>query len=110
MPTPPAVPTARATAESPPPGYHGRKDDRIPRLHKVEGQVRGLARMVEADRYRTEVVVQITAVARPLREVALSLLDNHVRHCVHDAAARDQAEADGRFDELNTALRSVLRL
>jgi DNA-binding FrmR family transcriptional regulator len=92
------------------PGYTQRKADHLARLHKVEGQVRGLARMVEQDRYCIDVLTQISAATRALQEVALGLLDDHVRHCVTNAATRDRQDAEGKFDELTTTLRMALRL
>lgn len=92
------------------PGYLPRKTDHLGRLHKVEGQVRGISRMVEQDRYCIDVLTQISAATRALQEVALSLLDDHVRHCVSDAARRDPDEAEGKFDELTRTLRLALRL
>ena len=92
------------------PGYLPRKPDHLARLHKVEGQVRGISRMVEQDRYCIDVLTQISAATRALQEVALSLLDDHVRHCVSDAARRDPGDAEGKFDELTRTLRLALRL
>ncbi len=94
----------------PHPGYLERKADHLARLHKVEGQVRGISRMVEQDRYCIDVLTQISAATRALQEVALGLLDDHVRHCVIDAAQRDPDDAEGKFDELTNALRLALRL
>ena len=100
---------ARAAAESAP-GYAEHKADQLIRLGKVEGQVRGIGRMVEADRYCLDVLVQISAVTRALQEVALGLLDDHVRKCVLDAARSGPVEGDAKFAELTVALRSALRL
>ncbi|MEU7429934.1 metal-sensitive transcriptional regulator [Streptomyces sioyaensis] len=93
-----------------PPGYADHKSDHLDRLHKVEGQVRGVTRMVDDDRYCIDVLTQISAVTRALHEVALGLLDDHVRHCVSDAVRSDPAEGDARFDEVAVALRRALRL
>ena len=92
------------------PGYAGHKANQLARLRKIEGQVRGVSRMVDGDRYCIDVLTQISAVTRALQEVALGLLDDHVRHCVLDAAITDPGEAAVKFDELNTALRRALRL
>jgi DNA-binding FrmR family transcriptional regulator len=92
------------------PGYVERRQDHLRRLHKVEGQVRGIARMVEQDRYCIDVLTQVSAVTRALHEVALGLLDDHLRHCVVDAARTDSTEAQVKLDELTTALRRALRL
>ncbi|MGW7304448.1 metal-sensitive transcriptional regulator [Streptomyces sp. NPDC054835] len=93
-----------------PHGYADHKGDHLARLHKVEGQVRGIARMVEDDRYCIDVLTQISAVNRALQEVALGLLDDHVRHCVTDAARSNPAEGEAKLAELALALRRTLRL
>lgn len=92
------------------PGYAGHKANQLARLRKIEGQVRGVSRMVDNDRYCIDVLTQISAITRALQEVALGLLDDHVRHCVLDAAIADSDEAAVKFAELNTALRRALRL
>jgi DNA-binding FrmR family transcriptional regulator len=81
------------------PGYVGDKDALLKRLKRVEGQVRGLQRMVEDERYCIEVVTQVGAVRNALEEVALQLLDDHTRHCVAagEAGADELVEAVGRF-------------
>jgi DNA-binding FrmR family transcriptional regulator len=93
------------------PGYVDRRQDHLRRLHKVEGQVRGIARMVEEDRYCVDVLTQVSAATRALHEVALlGLLDDHLRHCVVDAARADSTDAQLKLDELTTTLRQALRL
>jgi CsoR family transcriptional regulator, copper-sensing transcriptional repressor len=81
------------------PGYVADKDALLNRLKRVEGQVRGLQRMVEDERYCIDVVTQVGAVRSALEEVALQLLDDHARHCVAagDAGADELVEAVGRF-------------
>lgn len=81
------------------PGYVGDKDALLTRLKRVEGQVRGLQRMVEDERYCIDVVTQVAAVRSALEEVALALLDDHARHCVAEGEARvdEFVEAVGRF-------------
>ncbi|MDH6522303.1 metal-sensitive transcriptional regulator [Streptomyces sp. SAI-090] len=86
------------------------KQDLLARMHRVEGQVRGVTRMVEQDRYCIDVLTQISAVHRALQEVALGLLDQHARHCMLDAARSDPAAGEAKLDELTTALRRTLRL
>jgi DNA-binding FrmR family transcriptional regulator len=93
-----------------PHGYADHKSDHLARLHKIEGQVRGVTRMVDDDRYCIDVLTQISAVTRALQEVALGLLDDHVRHCVTDAARSDPAAGEARLDELALALRRTLRV
>lgn len=92
------------------PGYAEHKARQLARLHRIEGQVRGVTRMVEADRYCIDVLTQISAATRALQEVALGLLDDHVRHCVVDAADAVSTERETKFAELNDALRRALRL
>ena len=107
---PDRAPTADPVGNAVPRGYTDRKDDHLSRLHKVEGQVRGVTRMVDQDRYFVDILTQISAVTHALQEVALGLLDDHIRHCVHDAVSADEAEGDARLDELTLALRRTLRL
>ena len=63
-------------------GYYEHKDDVLARLRRIEGQVRGLQRMVEEDQYCIDILTQITAVSNALKKVAVGLLDDHIRHCV----------------------------
>lgn len=88
----------------------GHKSDRIRRLHKIEGQVRGVTRMVTDDRNCIDVITQIGAITHALQEVALGLLDNHVRLCVREAAQADGSTGDACLDELTVALRRALRV
>jgi DNA-binding FrmR family transcriptional regulator len=99
-----------ATAAPALPGYSERRSDHLRRLHKIEGQVRGIARMVEDDRYCIEVLTQVSAATRALQQVALGLLDDHLRHCVLDAARSGAAEGEAKLDELAGSLRQALRL
>jgi CsoR family transcriptional regulator, copper-sensing transcriptional repressor len=92
------------------PGYVEHRSDHLRRLAKIEGQVRGIARMVEHDRYCIDVLTQVSAATRALHEVALSLLDEHLRHCVLDAVVASPAEGQAKLDELTTTLRQALRL
>ncbi|MDQ3941018.1 MAG: metal-sensitive transcriptional regulator [Actinomycetota bacterium] len=67
-------------------GYYQDKDDVLARLKRVEGQVRGLQKMVESDAYCIDILTQITAASNALKKVAVGLLDDHIRHCViHEA-------------------------
>jgi DNA-binding FrmR family transcriptional regulator len=72
-------------------GYTATKDQLLGRLRRVEGQVRGVERMVEDDRYCIDVLTQITAIQAALDKVALGLLDGHTRHCMHEGAAGGRA-------------------
>jgi DNA-binding FrmR family transcriptional regulator len=88
------------------PGYHADKEALVKRLHRIEGQVRGIERMVEEDRYCIDVLTQISAVSTALESLALQLLDGHVKHCVADAlASGDEAEAETKAAELLEAVR-----
>ena len=73
-------------------GYADQKDQLIKRLNRLEGQVRGVGRMIEGDRYCIDIVNQLSAVQAAARELSLQLLEGHVRHCVMDAAHTDDAE------------------
>lgn len=107
--TEPAMTTA-ADDTTTPPGYSEHRQDHLRRLSRIEGQVRGIARMVEQDRYCIDVLTQVSAVTRALQEVALGLLDEHLRHCVLDAAAAGPGEGQAKLDELTSTLRRALRL
>ena len=91
-------------------GYADRRADHLHRLHKVEGQIRGIAGMVEQDRYCIDVLTQVAAATRALHEVAVSLLDDHLRHCVLDAARSSEVEGDQKLGELSQTVRLALRL
>ena len=87
------------------PGYHGEKAALVKRLHRIEGQVRGIERMVDEDRYCIDVLTQISAVRTALDSLAFRLLDGHVRHCVADAlASGDAADAETKAAELLAAV------
>ena len=88
-----------ATTDAPPTrGYTATRDQLLTRLRRIEGQVRGIERMVEEDRYCIDVLTQISAIQAALDKVALGLLDGHVRHCVTEATQ------EGRADEMTTEL------
>src|SRR5579859_743860 len=73
-------------------GYADNRDRLITRVNRLEGQVRGVGRMIEDDRYCIDIVNQLSAVQAAARELSLQLLEGHVRHCVMDAAQTDDAE------------------
>src|SRR5437016_1858009 len=100
---------ATAARAGGPPGYSGRKADHLARLARIEGQVRGMTRMVAEDRYCTDVLTQISAITRALREVVLGLLDDHLRHCVIGAARAGRDEGEQKLAELAVAFRRLLR-
>jgi CsoR family transcriptional regulator, copper-sensing transcriptional repressor len=90
-------------------GYTISKDDYLKRLRRIEGQVRGLQRMISEDTYCIDVLTQVSAVTRALQGVAIGLLDEHVRHCVHNAAADDAAQADQMITEATRAIERLIR-
>jgi DNA-binding FrmR family transcriptional regulator len=87
-------------------GYHHDKDRLIKRLRRIEGQVRGVERMVEDDRYCIDVLTQISAIQAALDKVALGLIDDHARHCV--IGGPDDKKAD-RTDELMASIARLMR-
>jgi DNA-binding FrmR family transcriptional regulator len=80
------------------------------RLRRIEGQVRGLQRMVEEDAYCVDILTQVAAVQTALEQVAVNVLDSHVRHCVADAVAGDGPAADEKLDELMAAVRRFAKV
>ncbi|MFC7464439.1 metal-sensitive transcriptional regulator [Brachybacterium sp. GCM10030252] len=92
------------------PGYHGNKAPYLRRLKLIEGQVRGLHRMVEDDTYCIDVLTQVSAVTKALQSVALGLVDDHIHHCVHDAAdSGDTEELDRKMDEIMGAVKRLMK-
>lgn len=91
------------------PGYITEKQALLNRLRRVEGQVRGLQRMVEEDTYCIDILTQVSAATKALENVALSLLEEHVRHCVMDAARVDGREADQKLTEATEAIARLVR-
>jgi DNA-binding FrmR family transcriptional regulator len=91
------------------PGYEMSKEQLLVRLRRVEGQIRGLQQMVEADRYCIDVLTQIAAITKALQSVAVGLLDDHLRHCVTDAVATGGPEADRKLSEATAAIDRLLK-
>ena len=87
--------------------YQARKTDVLARLRRLEGQVRGLQRMVDEEAYCIEVITQVSAITRALQAVSLALLDDHLHHCLRDAMQSDAPDALSKVDE---AMRAVERL
>ncbi len=90
-------------------GYAGEKDDYLRRLRRIEGQVRGLQRMVEQDTYCIDVLTQVSAVTKALQAVSLGLLEDHVGHCVVDAARESDAAAAAKVREAADAIARLVR-
>jgi DNA-binding FrmR family transcriptional regulator len=95
-----------ATTDTPERGYTATKDQLLKRLRRLEGQVRGIERMVEEDRYCVDVITQISAVQAALDKVALGLLDDHAHHCVLGAGEHDRS---AKTDELMAAVGRLMR-
>jgi len=79
------------------------------RLRRIEGQVRGLQRMVDDDSYCIDVLTQISAVTKALQAVALELVDGHLSHCVADAVSAGGADADAKISEASAAIARLVR-
>jgi len=90
-------------------GYTATKDDLQKRLRRIEGQVRGLQRMVDEDTYCIDVLTQVAAVTKALQGVALGLLDDHLRHCVAEAVQADGGAEDDKVAEAMGAVGRLLR-
>ena len=91
------------------PGYEMSKDELLKSLRRIEGQVRGVAQMVEDDRYCIDVLTQISAANKSLQRVAVGMFDDHLRHCVADAVAAGGREADHKLTEATAAVERLLR-
>ena len=90
-------------------GYSMHKDDYRNRLRRIEGQVRGLQRMIDDDEYCIDVLTQIASVSKALQGVGLGLLDEHFRHCVREAAEADADDGDAKVHEAIAAVERLLR-
>ena len=91
-------------------GYTKDKTALVKRLHRIEGQVRGIEKMVEDDRYCIDVLTQISAVNTALESLAFKILDEHVRHCVAGAlTSGDEADAQAKTEELLEAVQRFAR-
>ncbi|MGI9052645.1 MAG: metal-sensitive transcriptional regulator [Ilumatobacteraceae bacterium] len=91
-------------------GYTMQKDDYLKRLRRIEGQIRGLQRMVTNDDYCIDVLTQVSAATKALQSVAVGLLDEHLRHCVAGAAnAGRPEEADRLIDEATNAIDRLVK-
>jgi DNA-binding FrmR family transcriptional regulator len=91
------------------PGYSDDKEAVQKRLRRIEGQVRGLQRMVEEDRYCVNILEQIAAATKALQSVALELLDDHLAHCVADAVKGGGADSDQKLSEASAAIGRLVR-
>ncbi len=90
-------------------GYSGSREDHLKRLRRIEGQVRGLARMVEEDKYCIDILTQVSAATRALQSFSLELLEEHLAGCVLEAAAKGGPEADAKVREASEAIARLVR-
>ena len=90
-------------------GYTENKDDYLKRLRRIEGQVRGLQRMVDEDKYCIDILTQVSAVTRALQSVAMGLLDEHLGHCVTQAVADGGDTAAAKVREASDAIARLVR-
>ena len=90
-------------------GYSDNKDNYAKRLRRIEGQVRGIAKMIDDEKYCIDILTQISAVNSALQSVALGLLEEHLSHCVSHAVAEGGAEADRKLAEASAAIARLVR-
>ncbi|MES4901529.1 MULTISPECIES: metal-sensitive transcriptional regulator [unclassified Streptomyces] len=90
-------------------GYAKQKDQHLKRLRRIEGQIRGLQRMVEEDVYCIDILTQVSASTKALQSFALQLLEEHLRHCVAAAAVKGGEEVDAKVAEATAAIARLLR-
>jgi DNA-binding FrmR family transcriptional regulator len=90
-------------------GYVANKDDLLKRLRRAEGQVRGIARMVEEDTYCIDVLTQVSAATKALETVALALLEDHLGHCVAEASEKGGVVAEEKLREASAAIARLVR-
>ncbi|MFI8828189.1 metal-sensitive transcriptional regulator [Streptomyces sp. NPDC053431] len=90
-------------------GYHKQKDEHLKRLRRIEGQIRGLQRMVDEDVYCIDILTQVSASTKALQSFALQLLEEHLRHCVADAATKGGDEIEAKVEEATKAIARMMR-
>ncbi|MFJ5227619.1 metal-sensitive transcriptional regulator [Streptomyces sp. NPDC088400] len=90
-------------------GYHHQKAEHLKRLRRIEGQIRGLQRLVDEDVYCIDILTQVSASTKALQSFALQLLEEHLRHCVADAAVKGGEEIDAKVEEATKAIARLLR-
>lgn len=91
-------------------GYASGKDDYLARLKKIEGQVRGIQKMVDDDRWCPDIVTQIASVSAALQEVTVGLLNDHLQHCVVHAVQSSESDGGEALREVASTIRQVLRM
>jgi len=90
-------------------GYSGSKDDYLKRLRRIEGQVRGIQKMVDQDTYCIDVLTQVSAITKALQAVSLGLLEDHIGHCVVDAARESDDAVAAKVVEASAAIARLVR-
>ncbi|WP_327582380.1 metal-sensitive transcriptional regulator [Nonomuraea sp. NBC_00507] len=91
------------------PGYANTKQDHAVRLRRIEGQIRGLQRMVDEDKYCIDILTQVSAATSALKSFSLSLLEEHLAHCVAEATKKGGPEADAKVKEASDAIARLVR-
>ena len=97
------------TSASGPHGYAGDKDAYLKRMARIEGQVRGIARMIDEDKYCIDILTQVSAVTKALQAVSLGLLEEHMAHCVAGAVAAGGDEGAVKLKEASDAIARLVR-
>ena len=90
-------------------GYHQQKDEHLKRLRRIEGQIRGLQRMVDEDVYCIDILTQVAAVTKALQAVSIGLVEDHLAHCVVDAARQSPEEGAAKVKEASDAIARLVR-
>ncbi len=108
-PSGPDAPAMHAATPQPPHGYTARKEAHLKRLRRIEGQVRGLQRMLDEDKYCIDILTQVSAATRALQSFSLELLDEHLGHCVLHAAEHGGEEAELKVREASAAIARLVR-
>ena len=90
-------------------GYTSNKEDYLRRLHRIEGQIRGLQKMVDEDKYCIDILTQVSAATKALQSVALGLMEDHLEHCVTEAAAEGGDVAAAKVREASEAIARLVR-
>ena len=98
-----------AEAADPQHGYISEKNRYLARLKRIEGQARGIHRMVEDEKYCIDILTQVSALTKALESVALGLLDDHLKHCVVDAVAQGGPEGEAKLKEASDAIARLVR-
>ncbi|MDK8546635.1 metal-sensitive transcriptional regulator [Corynebacterium pseudodiphtheriticum] len=90
-------------------GYSADKSRYLSRLRRIEGQTRGIQRMIDEDRYCIDIITQISAITSALENISLDLLNDHIHSCVADAATQSGPQAEATLDEAMKAIRKIVK-